>query len=202
MPFMGLEIHGLEEIKLDPNMPHTSSMKQKGIRIKVSSLRKESQNEWGKKSNIFPFLKTIEDLQAVRFDHHGRATDSDSASLSTKATSATSASARPRAAGSRRGSTVGIGHQKVASDIGHRVLFPTRNYPTDSVTAHLFTRGVAGHHREVRHAECNNRGRGGNRGRKLRTAKSKVQARQLVLYILHPSFVLLVLDPTLTASWL
>ena len=36
MPFMGLEIHGLEEIKLDPNMPHTSSMKQKGIRIKVS----------------------------------------------------------------------------------------------------------------------------------------------------------------------
>ena len=38
MPFMGLEIHGLEEIKLDPNMPHTSSMKQKGIRIKVSLL--------------------------------------------------------------------------------------------------------------------------------------------------------------------
>ena len=40
MPFMGLEIHGLEEIKLDPNMPHTSSMKQKGIRIKVSFWRK------------------------------------------------------------------------------------------------------------------------------------------------------------------
>ena len=40
MPFMGLEIHGLEEIKLDPNMPHTSSMKQKGIRIKVSSLKR------------------------------------------------------------------------------------------------------------------------------------------------------------------
>ena len=39
MPFMGLEIHGLEEIKLDPNMPHTSSMKQKGIRIKVRSLK-------------------------------------------------------------------------------------------------------------------------------------------------------------------
>ena len=38
MPFMGLEIHGLEEIKLDPNMPHTSSMKQKGMRIKVSLL--------------------------------------------------------------------------------------------------------------------------------------------------------------------
>ena len=41
MPFMGLEIHGLEEIKLDPNMPHTSSMKQKGIRIKVSSFKRE-----------------------------------------------------------------------------------------------------------------------------------------------------------------
>ena len=41
MPFMGLEIHGLEEIKLDPNMPHTSSMKQKGIRIKVRSLKRE-----------------------------------------------------------------------------------------------------------------------------------------------------------------
>ena len=40
MPFMGLDIHGLEEIKLDPNMPHTSSMKQKGIRIKVSSLNR------------------------------------------------------------------------------------------------------------------------------------------------------------------
>ena len=40
MPFMGLEIHGLEEIKLDPNMPHTSSMKQKGIRIKVTSVER------------------------------------------------------------------------------------------------------------------------------------------------------------------
>ena len=118
MPFMGLEIHGLEEIKLDPNMPHTSSMKQKGIRIRVSSLKRVKMKGIAK---IFLSPKTIEDLQAVRFDHHGRATDSDSASLSTKATSATSASTRPRAAGSRRGSTVGIGHQKVASDIGHRV---------------------------------------------------------------------------------
>ena len=50
MPFMGLEIHGLEEIKLDPNMPHTSSMKQKGIRIKVSSLKRES-----KRKNILTF---------------------------------------------------------------------------------------------------------------------------------------------------
>ena len=34
MPFMGLEIHGLEDIKLAPDLPHTTGMRQRGIRIR------------------------------------------------------------------------------------------------------------------------------------------------------------------------
>ena len=35
MPFMGLQIHGLEETKIEPDLPHTNSMLQKGIKIET-----------------------------------------------------------------------------------------------------------------------------------------------------------------------
>lgn len=63
MPFMGLEIHGLEDIVLPKDLPHTITMKQKGIKI-----------------------ETIDDLLSAKLDVPGSLTSGGGPDTSSKAT--------------------------------------------------------------------------------------------------------------------
>jgi hypothetical protein len=81
MPFMGLEIHGLQEVALQPDLPHTSSMLAKGVRI-----------------------RNLDDLVSARFDLLGMGA---SIAPPSAAEGAEAAEAGSSTTGSRRSSVVG-----------------------------------------------------------------------------------------------
>ncbi len=68
MPFMGLEIHGLEEIRIEPGLPHTAAMRHRGINIQVHV---RTRKDIFRKKRLH--FQNLDDLLSARLhDHHGR----------------------------------------------------------------------------------------------------------------------------------
>jgi len=63
MPFMGLEIEGLKEYEMPSDLPHTSAMKARGIKVKGVQLElaKETRNSIKTRNSAFfcVFIKII-----------------------------------------------------------------------------------------------------------------------------------------------